>query len=71
MSPRDRIKRAALVAARAGGCVCKPDITLIGEDPLFKATLEHDDHCPLAHVSTARPSGPIVLVSDAWGRDEL
>jgi hypothetical protein len=34
-------KEAALVAAKAAGCTCEPDITIDGDE----ATIKHDHWC--------------------------
>lgn len=45
-------RRQALDAARAGGCICAPDITYHAVDPrgweVPSLTVAHDDWCPLA-----------------------
>jgi hypothetical protein len=74
MNERRRIKRAALEAARAQGCVCKPTITLTGQDALWHAQVAHDDWCPLyrsnERATSGTPTGPVVFVPPRWKAGE-
>lgn len=70
MSERDRIRHAALEAARAQGCTCKPTVTLARREPVWHAQVAHDDWCPLQRsrdtADADAPTGPIVIVPPGW-----
>jgi hypothetical protein len=70
MSERHRLTEAALEAARKQGCTCEPEITLTGGDPVWRATVGHDDWCPLfrsnERSNATVPTGPVVFVPPGW-----
>jgi hypothetical protein len=43
LDPTLDAKRAALIAARAAGCTCAPDVEIRG----IRATVRHDNWCAL------------------------
>jgi hypothetical protein len=73
-SSERRLKRAALETARRQGCTCQPVITLISEDPLWRAQVAHDDWCPAARSNERAipgiPTGPVVFVPPGWKAGE-
>lgn len=73
VAERKRLAKAAVVAAQATGCCCVVGVSVADHgDGLYRATLSHDDWCPLLRVVTESadpsvvPNGPIVLVPKAW-----
>lgn len=64
MTERERVHQAALEAVRLQGCVCNPKVTLHGSAGLYRASVAHDDWCPLApdRAKRGQPDGAVVFV---------
>jgi hypothetical protein len=55
---RDRLeRRAALHAARAQGCVCRPELAPDIVEGVRVIATRHDDWCPLLKIMEERPPG--------------
>lgn len=52
-----RIRRAALQAAKAQGCVCSPALAVDHVAGAPQVTLRHDSWCPLGIVMSERAPG--------------
>jgi hypothetical protein len=52
---KEKVMGAALAAARAQGCVCRPELKLVEIEPgFYTARLAHDDWCPLLRAREDR-----------------